>query len=310
LVYKGGIVLTPNLKFFVIFVISIFAALGIGIYIGFTLDAQNLIVEQREDIVSEIEERFNFLTSENERLKKIIESITITNDNYENFIQSTYEEIIKNKLLGMNVSIIETNSDYMHSGTGSVLDVAGANLTSLITINDKFLDEQMMKSIYNKLGLDIPEGDIIEHAMAIVAECVIDGYRNEFISELSSEGFIQIAGLINKPVDYIIIAGGSLSEEDERIDKIDRTIVRVSRENNIGIIGVEKLDTFYSYMARYKELNISTIDNIDTAMGKVSLVLAMEGRPGHYGVKDTAEELVPSLELPLVQSYGERHNNE
>lgn len=291
-------------------VISIFAALGIGIYIGFTLDAQSLIVEQREDIVSEIEERFDFLTSENEKLKGTIESISVSNENYEHFIQSTYEEIIKSRLLGMNVAIIETNSDYMHSGTGRVLDVAGANLTSLVTIADKFMDDQMMRALYNKIGVSLPEADIVEYTMKIVTECIIDGNSNELISELSNEGFIQIAGLINNPVDYIIIAGGSLSEEDERIDKIDRTIVRVSREKNVGIIGVEKLDAIYSYMGRYKELNISTIDNIDTAMGKVSLILAMEGRPGHYGVKETAEELVPTLELPIVQSYEERQNND
>lgn len=302
--------MTPNLKFFVMLVISIFAALGIGIYIGFTLDAQSLIVEQREDIVSEIEERFDFLTSENEKLKGTIESISVSNENYEHFIQSTYEEIIKSRLLGMNVAIIETNSDYMHSGTGRVLDVAGANLTSLVTIADKFMDDQMMRALYNKIGVSLPEADIVEYTMKIVTECIIDGNSNELISELSNEGFIQIAGLINNPVDYIIIAGGSLSEEDERIDKIDRTIVRVSREKNVGIIGVEKLDAIYSYMGRYKELNISTIDNIDTAMGKVSLILAMEGRPGHYGVKETAEELVPTLELPIVQSYEERQNND
>lgn len=293
--------MTPNLKFYVMLVISIFAALGIGIYIGFTLDAQNLIVEQREDIVSEIEERFDFLTSENEKLKETIESISFSNENYEHFIQSTYEEIVKDKLLGMNVAIIETNSDYMYSGTGRVLDVAGANLISLITIADKFMDEQLLKAVYNRLGLSLPETDIVEYTMEKVTECVIDGYSNELISELSSEGFIQIAGLINNPVDYIIMAGGSLREEDERIDKVDRIVVRVSREKDVGIIGIEKLDTFYSYIGRYKELNISTIDNIDTAMGKVSLILAMEGRPGHYGVKETAEELVPTLELPIIQ---------
>ena len=39
-------------------------------------------------------------------------------------------------------------------------------------------------------------------------------------------------------------------------------------------------------------------------MGKVSLILAMEGRPGHYGLKDTAEDLVPNQELPLYNIMG------
>ena len=72
------------------------------------------------------------------------------------------KKLIKNKLSGLNVVIIETNNDYMYSGVGRVLNVAGANLTSLITINDKFLDEQMLINLYNRLGLEIPEGNIIK----------------------------------------------------------------------------------------------------------------------------------------------------
>ena len=44
------------MKFYVISIVAIFAALGIGIYIGFTLDAQSIIVEQKEDIAAKIEE--------------------------------------------------------------------------------------------------------------------------------------------------------------------------------------------------------------------------------------------------------------
>jgi len=302
--------LAPNLKFFVLLVISIFAALGVGIYFGFTLDAQNLIVDQREDIIREIEERFDYLSNENQELKATIESILDANKNYEYFIDSIYEETIKNKLSGLNVVIIETNNDYMYSGVGSVLNVAGANLTSLITINDKFLDEQMLINLYNRLGLEIPEGDIVEYTVGLVTESVIEGKPNILVSELNNEEFVKIVGLINTPVDYIIIAGGSLEAENERINKLDRSIVSISRKKDIGIIGIEKLDVIYSYIGNYKKFNIPTVDNIDTTMGKVSLILAMEGRPGHYGLKETAEELVPNLELPFVQHNEVRQGND
>lgn len=302
--------MAPNLKFFVLLVISIFAALGVGIYFGFTLDAQNLIVDQREDIIREIEERFDYLSNENQELKATIESILDANKNYEYFIDSIYEETIKNKLSGLNVVIIETNNDYMYSGVGSVLNVAGANLTSLITINDKFLDEQMLINLYNRLGLEIPEGDIVEYTVGLVTESVIEGKPNILVSELNNEEFVKIVGLINTPVDYIIIAGGSLEAENERINKLDRSIVSISRKKDIGIIGIEKLDVIYSYIGNYKKLNIPTVDNIDTTMGKVSLILAMEGRPGHYGLKETAEELVPNLELPFVQHNEVRQGND
>src|SRR5690554_1855062 len=123
------------MKFYVISIVAIFAALGIGVYIGFTLDAQNLITEQRQDIVSEIEERFNFLSNENRDLKQSLEDKNIEINNYEYFIESTYKEIVRDKLAGTKVAIIETNNDYMYSGTGQILDIAGASVINVITIN-------------------------------------------------------------------------------------------------------------------------------------------------------------------------------
>ena len=45
------------MKFYVISIVAIFVALGIGIYIGFTLDTQSFLVEQKEDIVAKLEEK-------------------------------------------------------------------------------------------------------------------------------------------------------------------------------------------------------------------------------------------------------------
>lgn len=302
--------MSPNLKFLVLLVISIFAALGIGIYFGSTLDAQDILIKQKEDIVSEIEERFDYLTNENKELKTNLEIMTDLNRDYEYFIQSTYKEIIRNRLMGLNVVIIETNNDYMYSGTGHVLDIAGANLTSLITITDKFMDEQMLLNLYEKLELDILEGNIIEETIRYITESLVVGNYTEFFSELNNNGLIEIVGLINEPVDYVILAGGGLEEDDDKIDMVDETIVEVLREYNVNVIGVEKINALYSYIDKYKALNISTVDNVDTSIGKVSLILAMEGRPGHYGMKETAEEIVPNIENTIDQYYEEMQENE
>ncbi|HZJ84339.1 MAG TPA: copper transporter, partial [Syntrophomonadaceae bacterium] len=56
-----------------------------------------------------------------------------------------------------------------------------------------------------------------------------------------------------------------------------------------------------SYIGHYQNYNITTIDNVDLSPGQISLILAMEGEPGHYGIKDTAQKFMPSLP---VQSIG------
>lgn len=295
----------PNMKFYVISIAAIFLALGIGIYIGFILDSQDLIVEQRQGIVSEIEERFNFLSDENKELRESLELEKTINNNYEYFIESTYEEIIKNKLSETNVAIIETNNDYMYSGVGQVLEKAGANVVNVTTLTDKFMDKDLLNKLYNELELIAQDENIIKDSTGKLFEAIATGKTTDFVIKLSEKGFIDSVGLMNMPVDYIIIAGGSIEDSSERIDLIDSTIIKMAKNMSIPIIGIEKLETNYSYIGEYKKLGISTVDNIDNNIGKVSLVLAMEGRPGHYGLKDTAEKLIPNLNVPLANNTEE-----
>ena len=288
----------PNIKFYVISIAAIFAALGIGIFVGFLLDAQNLIMDQRHDIIIEIEKRFDYLSEENRQLKEALESTNNEKKNYEHFIDSTYKEIIKDRLVGVNIAIIETSNDYIYSSLGQLLEAAGANVVNLTTITDTILNEELLINLYKELQIPLNTNhSIAADAIIKLTESIIKGEMNELVLKLDERGFINLVGPVNEPADYIIVAGGSTENSQDRINIIDSTIINVAKSNSIPVVGVERVDVNYSYMDAYKKLGITTIDNVDTSLGKVSLILAMEGRSGHYGVKKTAEELIPSLNI-------------
>lgn len=297
----------PNMKFYVISIVAIFAALGIGIYIGFTLDAQSIIVEQKEDIAAKIEERFDFLSDENKRLKGAIEAVEKEKDMYKDFIDSTYEQIVKGKLNGLKVAIIETKSDYMYSGVGQILETAGASIINITTINDRILNEELLaEEVYKELDISAIDDQLISKTLVELTHSILAGEETELVSKLIEKGFIDVVGLINKSVDYVIIAGGSTQEEKERLNLIDKVIIDTAKALDKQVIGIEKENTNFSYMEAYKKFRISTVDNVNSNIGKVSLVLAMEGRPGHYGVKATAEEITPKSNLPPIEYSKER----
>ena len=289
------------MKFYVISIVAIFAALGIGIYIGFMLDAQEFVAEQKEDIATKLEERFDFLKGENQNLKLIIKEKELENDNYKLFIESTCEEIVKDKLKGKKIAIIETKDDYMYSGVGQILEAAGANVVNVTTITDKIMDEKVLKAFYDELGISVQNNHLTLNVTREIAKAIITGEESELVESMLKNNIIDLVGTIDQPIDYVIIAGGSVKEDKNRIALVDKTIVDISKNMDKPIIGIEKLKTNYSYVEAYKDFRISTIDNVDTTMGKVSLILAMEGRPGHYGIKQTAEELVPNLKLSILE---------
>ncbi len=300
----------PNMKFYVISIVAIFAALGIGIYIGFALDAQSFVVEQREDIAAKLEERFDFLKDENQELKSKLKKLELENDNFEEFIENTYEEIIKDRLSGKKVAIIETKDDYMYSGIGQTLEVAGATVKSVTTVTDKIMNKALLRNIYGELNELEMEDDkntnCVFNAIKDVTTSIITGESTEFINKITEEQVVDIVGNIDEPVDYIIIAGGSIKEDLDRLNLIDKTIIDVAKTLDKPVIGIEKTIVNYSYMDIYKNFRISTIDNVDTPIGKTSLILTMEGRPGHYGIKQTAEQLFPDIKLNALEIMEKR----
>ena len=294
------------MKFYVISIVAIFAALGIGIYIGFTLDTQSFIAEQKEDIATKLEERFDFLTNENQELRMRLKDIKVENDNYKYFIDSTYEELVKGKLNNSKIAIIETKGDYMYSGIGQILDVAGADVINITTINDKIMNREMLRDIYSQLGMSTSSNNLISDSVKEIIKTLMTGNETALSEKLIEKGFVDIIGTNDGFVDYVIIAGGSLTVDKERLIEVDQVVVDTLRDMGIPLIGIEKFNANNSYMEAYKSFKISTVDNIDMPIGKVSLVFALEGRPGHYGLKPSSDELMPNLNLPIVGHLGER----
>lgn len=274
----------PGMKFYIVSIVSIFAALGIGIYIGFAMDSQDFMIQQKEGLTEMLEAQFEILISENQDLKNNEKKLEQENKYKEEYIESSYNFIINNRLKDVNVGIIETNSDYITSGIGRELELAGAKVVNLTTINS---------SIINKADLNT--------SITTIANSVINGVSQSDFEGLEGEGVIDFIGNYNEPIDYLIICGGSFEESSKRINQIDKIIINLGKKHNIPILGVEKSNVKHSYISEYKDLDISTVDNVDMTMGKVAMILSMEGVAGDYGIKSTAKRVIPIIERGIEE---------
>lgn len=274
----------PGMRFYIVSIVSIFTALGIGIFIGFSVDTQEFVLDQKENITDVLETQFENLINEKLSVKEENEELKLENAYKDKYIESSYNFIIKNRLDNINIGIIETNSEYITSSIGRDLELAGAKVINLTTLNKSIVDKE-------NLNLLISE----------ITEKIIKGEENNEFIELKSEGYIDYIGKYDEPIDCLIVSGGSLDESIERINKIDKIIVDIGKNYNIPVIGIEKSNVAYSYMDEYKELNITTIDNVDMTIGKIAMILAMEGIPGNYGIKPSAKSIIPESRDLLIE---------
>ena len=145
----------PSMRFYIISIVSIFVALGIGIFIGFTMDTQEFVIEQQEIINEIIESQFETLINENKELKANVNTLESENEYKDEYINLSYESIIKGKLEGLKVGIIETSEDYVTSGIGRDLEMSGAKVINVTTLNNNIIDKEKLSNLYKRLNINV-----------------------------------------------------------------------------------------------------------------------------------------------------------
>ncbi len=271
-----------------------------GIIIGIQLESHDLIFKQQENLIEQMETRFDKLNKTRENLESEIKMLTEANETNITYINRIFPDYIKEKLNGLNIAIVETTDDYSYADLRNVLKESGAHITSIVSITNKSLDlsedakEVLFQFYEEREKLVDNKQDACSLIVGSIIDAMILGKSFEDIQYLTENGFLHTLGSFEHSIDYVVIAGGS-KEASEKINLIDLHILRELKRYSIPVIGVELSSVENSYIDLYKREKISTVDNVDSIIGKTSMVLVLEGREGNYGIKESAESLMPVL---------------
>lgn len=287
-----------NIKYLVITVISIFLALGIGVLIGVQIDSQDIIFQEQESLVAKMEDKFNELNNTKLSLEDEIDRQQDIIEQNELYKKNIFPDYLKGKLEGLNIAIIETSDDYVYTNMRHVPKLAGANINSVTLIADKIIslsqeEKTRIRNYFtNKYGAD--DQGLNEIIVKKISEVLAENTGFEDLDFLQEAGLIDSVGSFEGPVDYVIIAGGS-KKETSKYEVVDIPLIKEFKKRSIPVVGVESSDVVYSYIDFYKKEKISTVDNVDDIIGQTSLVFVMTGMDGNYGIKKTANSLMPIL---------------
>ncbi|MBA1337065.1 MAG: hypothetical protein HPY66_3501 [Firmicutes bacterium] len=284
-----------SMRYYLITIASIFLALGIGIFIGFTLDGQEIFVEQQQSLISELEYRFSELKNENASMKKIVDAKEEELMLHREFINQVFPRLVEGRLVGQNVAIVESSDEFIYTGLITSLKRAGANVVSVTFIKDGFIkgDAEKIGMVLQKINEELEPEKSQEYLVKRLVNAILTQKDREFVAAMKEFQLIEVSGEYDAPVDYFIIAGGSTTGGAGNIDKIDIPMISAVKSSSIPVVGVEKTDCSDSYIPHYKKMKISTVDNIDSIIGQYSLIMILQGNEGHFGVKETADSLTP-----------------
>jgi Copper transport outer membrane protein, MctB len=69
----------------------------------------------------------------------------------------------------------------------------------------------------------------------------------------------------------------------------------------VPAVGIEQTDTAPSAIEAFARAGLSSVDDVDSPMGRLATVLLLAGAPsGQYGIKDSADDVLPPMVSPAA----------
>ena len=283
--------MTPGFKYHIVTIAAIFLSLTIGLVVG-SLYVEPHLANQQKKVINQIR---TVLDRENATQKKTI-------DQYRTFVAEMMPSLLRGKLAGVPVAIVQTG-DYPDA-TGKAreaLQMADARILSVTTIARAFgRPDELLKPALAALQQRDPrfpadrEGLARKLAMALAhGDAPTDG----FMAALEREDFIDTepGNDYQTPAQYVVVVAGSRTEGSLRISNVDQPLIAALQKQGLTVVACEPQEALVSDIGAYRSLNIdvATVDNVDTDIGHCTLVFALRGEKDDYGTKETAKRLLP-----------------
>ena len=281
-----------NIKYFIVTIAAVFFSLGIGIMIGFNLNNSEIFTQQQIKLVDDMDKKLNELRVKNDEMNNQLVEKDKSIEIYNEFVNSYYEDLIKDRLVDKNLLIIQTTDDYFFSDISQWAAISGANIHTYLTINSNNFNSLTIAQypdLFTEDSLDTEK--LFNYIINLISE------NNSLkLAELEQLGILKIVSTSNnqEPFNQVVLLGGELEESKEKVEKVDLALARSISSKNIPIVFAEESNANYSSIEQFKNLKISTVDNVDQAIGRISLSVVLSGVDGNYGIKDTASKLFPT----------------
>lgn len=287
-----------DMKYHIVSLVAVFMALGIGILIGTTMVGSDTIVNMQKQVTDRLEKNYDVLQRENKQARGKIAELEANARNSAQFAREVLPVVVGNRLNGLQMAVVETSNLTGQEEVLDTLKLAGVKVTSVTTLTGDFDAEDAAKLTELKTNLGL-QGDKVEDvlgaASTIIFKSISTGDNLDKLQYLQAKNIIKTSGEYGVPLNGVIFIGGSATSVDDYSQVFDKPMIKAFEQGAVPVFGVETSDVPISYMKEYQRLKITTVDNVDTIPGQVALIYAIQNRPGHYGVKETAKKLLPAL---------------
>jgi hypothetical protein len=281
-----------DLRYHVASLAAVFLALIIGILVGVGISDRGLVDSAKtkflQDEVASLQHRLDNRSSqkaENTRERAAAQT----------FINETYPALARNRLKGKQVAVVFVGSvdGGIRSSVNRALADSGAQQVRLralkVPVDVKQLDAAL-KGQPAAAGLR-GKANLEGLGRALGQELVLGGETPLWDSLTGATPLVEEQNGGNRmPADGVVVVRTATPQRGGTT-KFLLGLYEGLGSAAVPAVGAEQTDAADSATAVFRQAGLSTVDDVDTPIGRLALVLLLAGQPaGQYGVKDSATD--------------------
>jgi hypothetical protein len=274
--------------------IAVFLALAVGILIGAQFGGDAL-TETRKNLEQSLVGNLQDARSQADDLSGELAHA-------DEFDEKVYPVLTRDVLQGRRVAVIAFGGlpGEITSAVESALGPTGAKLVGVGVVREPVdsagLADELAATRFAEVATD-PE-ELEELGTGVGRQIVIGGTLPELVR---GQLFTQASGELGT-LDGVIV----VRDQPEGMGPVQRSTANVLETSmlegitatHVPTVGVESTSTEPSSISFFQSNGLASVDDVDTVAGQVALVFSLQGAEGNFGVKSSADRLLPDLLAP------------
>jgi hypothetical protein len=295
-----------DLRYHVASLAAVFFALVIGILVGVALASHGLGNTER----SRLEEDLRRAESQSEDLNNKVDALTKRGRAEHAFVEATYKSVMANRLKGKKIALLFVGSAESHvrSLVAHALSDAGAPGQPLriralsVPIDAAKLEQQLAK---RPALAGYADADQLKNLGQALGQEFVVGTETPLWTALQNLIVEETFGPSKRPVDGVVIVR-TVEPQNDPTASFLRGLYAGLADAGVPAIGVERTSDDASVIGVFKQAGLSTVDDIDTPVGRVALVTLLSDPllRGSYGTKESAQLPLPNPIAPVTATAG------
>jgi hypothetical protein len=275
-----------DLRYHVASLAAVFLALVIGILVGVGIsgpvDSEKTKLLEGE--VANLQQRLDRSASESIATDREQQAART-------FISETYPALVHNRLRGKQIAVVFVGSVVggTRSAVSRALTDAGAVQLRLRALKVPIDAHQVEEALAAQPAADglVGKSHLESLGRALGEELVLGG-ETPLWNSLTDPLVEQREGGGKAPADGVVLVR-TVVPQRAATSRFLLGLYSGLASAGAPAVGVEQTDAADSATAVFRESGLSTVDDVDTPVGRLALVLLLAGAPpGQYGVKDSA----------------------